>query len=286
MASVGVAIGREDGVSVRNERGFTVVEAVITLFMIGAIGATTLSLLTSQDRFYGRLDDAVIAEQSLRAIADLTSSEIRMSVPEDIFVAVPESVTFALDVYQGVVCDVNAGAGQAYVFVYDTVPNPNVSGPIGFAYKDPYVTTYRVARGWTAGTSLGGSAQTICQNARAPTGAPAYSYRTVSGWPSGFAGDTPERGAIVRKFRELSYRFGPSSMGSDYALFRGPQELAGPFDPTSSFSYVMDDGSIQTTVATSDLDRIRRVRVNAIAIDDDPRFDLQRVFDLEIPLRY
>jgi len=272
--------------NVRDERGFTVVEAVIVLFMIGAIGAATLSLLTSQDRFYSRLDDSVIAEQSLRASADLASSEIRMSVPEDIFVAVPESVTFAFDVYHAVVC--GPVSGGIAVFVYDTVPNPNVTGPVGFAFKDPYVTTYEVARAWSPGTpSLGGQAQTACQNALAPTGAPANSYQAHSGLPSGFSGQTPARGAILRKFRELSYRFGPSSMSGGFALFRGQQELAGPFDPTSTFSYVMDDGTVQTTVTgQANLARIRRVRINAIAIDDDPRFDLQRAFNLDIPLRY
>lgn len=270
---------------IRDERGFTVVEAVIVLFMIGALGAATMSLLMSQDRFYSRVDDSVIAEQSLRAAAELASSEIRMSVPDDIFVAVPESVTFAFDVYQAVVCEV-LGGNQVAMFIYDTIPNPNVTGRVGMAYKNPYVTTYRVAKGWSGGTpSLGGTAQTVCTNNLAPAGLPSRRYQAVSGWTSVFPGP-PDRGAIVRKFRELSYRFGPSSLGAGHALFRGPQELAGPFDPASTFSYVMDDGTVQTSVAAVDLDRIRRVRINAIAIDDDPRFDIQRDFNLDVPLRY
>lgn len=270
-----------------DERGFTVVEAVIVLFMIGALGAATMSLLMTQDRFYSRLDDSVIAEQSLRASADLASSEIRMSVPEDIFVAVPESVTFALDVYQAVVCDL-VGGSQVAVFIYDTIPNPNVTGPVGFAVKNPYVTTYQHRRSWSGGTpSLGGAAETTCTDSDhlAPSGLPSNRYQAISGWASAF-GSMPDRGAIVRKFRELSYRFGPSSMSGGFALFRGPQELAGPFDPRSSFSYVMDDGTVQTSVVSSDLDRIRRVRINAVAIDDDPRFDIERDFNLDVPLRY
>ncbi len=272
----------------RDQRGFTLVEAVITLILIGTIGSATISLLINQDRFYSRLDDSVVAEQSLRVAADLMSSEIRMSgVPGDIFVAVPESVTVAFDVYQGVVCSANAGGGWAYVFVYDSAPNPNVSGTRGGAFKNPYETTYHYSTpGWTGGVSTGGAAYTTCRANGTPDTTMTSLYRTISGWPAGFAGDTPERGAIVRRYRELSYRFGPSSMGSGYALFRGPQELAGPFDARSSFSYVMDDGSVRTSVTGTDLLDIVRVRVNAIAIDDDPRFDIERNLNLDIPLRY
>lgn len=272
----------------RSAGGFTIVEVMIALILVGVIGGATLSLLMSQDRYYSRLDDAVVAEQSLRASADLMGSEIRMSgVPGDILVAVPESVTVAFDVWQAVVCDItNPGIGQIAMFVYDSAPNPNLTtGTWGMAYKDPYQSTYRYADGWNPGINAS-SGKATCTGNLAPDTTATHLYRQVSGWPGQFAGDTPQRGAIVRRYRHLSYRFGPSGIGGGYALFRGPQELAGPFDPRSSFSYVMDDGTVQTSVAVSDLDRIRRVRVNATAIDDDPRFDLQRDLVLDIPLRY
>lgn len=272
----------------RRSAGFTLVEAMIALILVGVLGGATLSLLMSQDRYYSRLDDAVAAEQSLRASADLMSSEIRMSgVPGDIRVAVPESVTMAFDVWQAVVCDVtNPGIGQIAMFVYDSAPNPNLSsGTWGMAYKDPYATTYRYADGWSPGINAS-SGKATCTSALAPDTTATHLYRQISGWPGQFGGDTPERGAIVRRYRHLSYRFGPSSMGTGYALFRGPQELAGPFDPGSSLSYVMADGSVRTSVTGSDLLDIRRVRVNAVAIDDDPRFDLERDLVLDIPLRY
>ncbi len=59
----------------------------------------------------------------------------------------------------------------------------------------------------------------------------------------------------------------------------------GPLDPNSAFQYVMMDGSIRNSVLPSDFAEVRVVRLNAIAIDEDPRFDLQRLLNLEIPLR-
>jgi len=262
--------------------GFTVVEAVITLFMLGVLGAATLSLLLSQDRFHTRLDESVSAEQSIRVAADLASSEIRMSGPDDFIAASPDSVSVRFDVFQAVVCEV-ISAGQVAMFVYDSAPNPNVTGTAGTAFKDPYDTGYEVSDGWTGGTTgVGGKSTCVANGAPDTT---ATLYRIVSGWPSAFGGDTPERGAIVRRYRALTYRFAPSSLGSGYALYRGTQELVGPLDSSSSFSYVMDDGTVQTSVSGAALDDIRQVRMAIVATDDDPRFDIQRRLIFDIPIR-
>ncbi len=74
-------------------------------------------------------------------------------------------------------------------------------------------------------------------------------------------------------------------MGAGAALYRGSEELVGPLAGRSSFSYVMDNGSMRTNVAAADLDRIRVVRLNAVAIDDDARFDIERTLTFDIPLR-
>jgi type II secretory pathway component PulJ len=269
---------------VRDARGFTVVEAVIALFLFGVIGMATLSLLFTQDRFHSRIEHTVNAEQSLRVAADLLSSEIRMSGPEDFIAASPDSVSVRFDVYQAVVCEV-ISAGQIAIFVYDSAPNPYVTtGAQGTAFKDPYDTSYETADAWVGGVS-GSSGKSYCLAAGTPD-TTLNLYRIVSGWPSAFAGATPQRGAIVRRYRQLTYRLAPSSLGNGYALYRGPQELVGPLHSSSSFSYVMDDGSVQTSVSgPSNLDDIRRVRFSLVAIDDDARFDVQRRLIMDIPLR-
>ena len=47
----------------------------------------------------------------------------------------------------------------------------------------------------------------------------------------------------------------------------------------------MVDSTVQTSVAFADLPDIRIIRLNATAIDDDPRFDLQRTLLFDMPLR-
>lgn len=269
----------------RGEGGFSVVEALIVLVLIGIIGGASLSLLLTQDRFYSRLDHGVLAEQNVRVAADLVSSEIRMSGPDDVMAAVPESVSVRYDVYQAVVCD-QAGGNTVHLFVYDSVPNPNISGGfVGTAWSGPYSSTYEYADGWNGTMSMGGGAKTTCVANGAPDTTQISLYRSVSGWSGNFPSGVPPRGAIVRRYRRLTYRFAPSAMGNGTALYRGQVELVAPLDPTSSFSYVMAGGTVLNSVPSVQLGNVRAVRINAIGVDDDPRFDLQRMLQFDIPLR-
>ncbi len=257
---------------------------MIALVVTGIVMTAFLSLLRAQDRFYSRLDEGVAAQQNLRAAADLVSSEVRMSGPGDVMAAVPDSVSVRFDVYHAVVCAVT-GSNTVALFVYDSAPNPNVTtGLVGTAWSGPYQSTYEYADGWTGSSATSAAAKTECVNNGTPDVTPSALYRSMSGWTGTFTA-VPPRGSIVRRYRRLTYRFAPSGMSGGFALYRGTQELVGPLDPRSAFSYVMADGSVRNTVSPSDLDNIRVVRLNAIAVDDDPRFDLQRNLIFDIPLR-
>lgn len=271
--------------SLSDQRGFSLIEGVIALFLLGVLGGATLSLLRSQDRFYSHLDNSVLAEQNLRAAADLVSAEVRQSMSEDLLAARPESVSVRFDVHQAVVCEV-VNPDQLQIFVYDTVPSPSITGGlVGTAWSGPYQTAYEYSDGWTPGGGPQAAAQTTCTTNGAPAGFPANRYRTTSGWNSGGFSQTPPRGSIIRRYRQLTYRFAPSAMGSGYALWRGTRELIGPLDPTSAFAYVMSGGGVQNTVSPANFGNVRAVRINAVAIDDDPRYDLQRLLQFDIPLR-
>lgn len=265
----------------RAAAGFSLVEAMIAMVIVGLLGTAVVSLLMTQGRFYSRVDEEVAAQQSLRAAADLASAELRMSGPTDILAAEPESVTVRFDVFHAVVCEVT-GANTVALFVYDSAPNPYVtSGWQGTAFSGPYVVPYEYADGWTGSTVPGAKADCIAAGAPDTT---ASLYRYVTGWLGAFS-DVPPRGSIVRRYRPFTYEFAPSAIANGMALYRGPQELVGPLDASSVFAYVMDDGTVQASVAAGDLDRIRAVRINAVAVDDDPRFDLQRSLRLDVPLR-
>lgn len=271
--------------SLSDQRGFSLIEGVIALFVLGVLGGATLSLLRNQDRFYSHLDNSVLAEQNLRAAADLVSAEVRQSMSEDLIAARPESVSVRFDVHQAVVCEV-VNPDQLQIFVYDTVPRPNLAGGfVGTGWSGPYQITYEYADGWTPGGGPQAAAKTTCEANQAPSGFPASRYRTTSGWNSAGFSQTPPRGSIIKRYRQLTYRFAPSAMGNGYALWRGTQELIGPLDPTSAFAYLMSGGGVQNSVSPANFGNVRAVRINAVAIDDDPRYDLQRLLQFDMPLR-
>ena len=48
--------------SARDDRGFTLVEALITMVITGMLASALLSLIMAQSRFYHRTDDQISAE--------------------------------------------------------------------------------------------------------------------------------------------------------------------------------------------------------------------------------
>jgi len=267
------------------EAGFTLVELLIAAAITGILGAAVVSLILGQNRFYAKVDATVTAEQNIRAVGDLIGSELRMGRAGDLLAATEDSVSVRFDIYRAVVCD-SVGAGQATLLVYDSVPNPSLaSGFIGTAFVEAYDTTFAYQDGWTGSvTATGSGPRSTCSAAGAPDTAAIAMYRTISGW-SGFPEGTPERGAIVRRYGQLTYRFGASVIGNGRAVFRGAQELAGPFSSTSGFRYVMSDGSVATSVSGASLLDVTAIRIVATAIDDDSRLDVTRALTLDIPLR-
>ncbi len=268
-----------------DQAGVTLVEALIVIVMVGLLGSAAVSLLRSQDRFYTRLDHGVTAEQAVRIAADLVSSELRMGAPEDVLAAEADSVSLRFDVFRGVVCETN-GANAVYLFVFDSVPNPSLPTSFeGTAYSLPYVVDYEYADGWVGTTSASSAAQTACTNNGAPSGSPASMYRDMSGWVGNFPSGLPARGSIVRRYRQLTYRLGASGFGAGWGLYRGTQELVSPLDPSSTFEYVLANGTVLTSVPAGNLQDIRLIRLRTVAVDQDPRFDLTRQLDADIPLR-
>lgn len=267
-------------------RGFTLVEILIALVITGILASGVISLLMSQNSFYQRTDDLIFAEQSLRATADLVSHEVRMAAPADLETATPSTVEFRYDVLRGVVC--HEQGGNVFVYVYDEVTNANVSSAEGVAFRDPYTTGgYVYEDGYVPNlekaTGKSDTPAQTCDDNGGPTATDTnYQQFRKASW--GGSKGTPQDGAVIRLYTTLSYSFGASGFTDGVAIFRGSQELAAPFAEGASFSYVMNDMSVESNPTT--LANVRRVRVNASAIGIGAnRYDISRDLDYDIPLR-
>jgi prepilin-type N-terminal cleavage/methylation domain-containing protein len=273
---------------IKSQDGFTLVEALIGLVISGLLASALLSMMLGQSRFYERTDDQIWAEQSNRATFDLVSSELRMASAEDLLAAESDSVAIRFDIMRAIVCDSTA-ADAATLMVYDTVAAWGLDGGfIGTAYSDPYDEDFEYADAFLPSTVATGSGpKADCVANGSPTSPPDNSFAELSGWSSNFTNGVPDRGGMVRFYSRLAYHFSPSTFfQSRTALWRGAQELVGPFENGAAFSYVMDDGSVENSVSSADFDEVVAIRVTATAIGDGAnRYDVERDLQFDIPFR-
>lgn len=272
----------------RSDRGFTLVEALIALTISGIVATALVSLLLAQSRFYQRTDDQMAAEQTAQATFDLVSSEIRMAAATDLMEAEADSVTFRFDVLQAIVCD-STGSDEVALHVFDRTASAGLTSSFaGIAVSDPFQTDFEYEDTWNPSPSASGSGpRADCVAAGGSGSGPDSDYLRISGWGSRFTGGVPQRGAVVRAYGKVTYRFGASSFFTTrWALWRGTQELVGPFESGAAFSYVMDDGSVQPNVASSDFASVVAVRLTATTLGEGTnRYAVERPIEFDIPFR-
>ena len=273
---------------IRNEGGFTLVEALVALTISGILATGLISLLIGQSRFYDRTDDQLNAEQVAQATFDLVSAELRMASAKDLLAATADSVRIRFALSLSLVCD-STGSDEAVVYVFDRTTNAGLSGSfVGIAVSGPYEETFEYADGWNpVPTATGSGPKSDCTASGAPGSAPDSDYLRISGWGAQFTGGLPERGALVRGYGSLTYRFAASTFfTANTALWRGTQELVGPFDNTAAFSYVMADGTVRSAVAGTSLDSVVSVRLTATAVGEGSNpHSISRPVSFDVPFR-
>lgn len=269
--------------------GFTLVETLVTLVILGIFGAAVVGLLLRQNSFYGQAADFTVVNQSLRGTADLVPSELRVASGHDVAHAGSDSVQIRFDVRRAIVCRSSGGTVDYFVFDQDT--NANLPAGRGSAYRDPFATDYAYDDGFDAygGASASSDAETNCVNAGAPEGASADRYRRVD-W-SGASTTAPVQGAYLRVYGFLSYHFEASSFTGGTALWRNDDELIAPFqDGSGEFEYRVCAGGSCTWHSSvndaSDRRDITRLRILATATGEESnRYNVSRDIQLDITLR-
>lgn len=265
----------------RPSSGFTLVELIVVLVLTAVIGGAVSLLLLRQDRFYGVNDEAIFAEQSLRATVDLFARELRGAAASDLLAAAGDSVTVRADAHRGVVCRIQ-GVDVSY-YLYASPP-ANLTGALGTALAGLYHPSIAYDDGWDGSGSTASIAEReACEDRGTPDDAAPSAYRTVD-W-SGTSLALPIRGARIRVFAPLTYRVAPSSFSDGLAVWRDGQELAAPFS-TAAFRYVLADGTDRTSVDPAALGEVERVRIELVATGAEPaRFGVDRAVVFDVVLR-
>lgn len=276
----------------RKVAGFTLLEMLVASVMFMIVVAGALSLMVWQRRLYQVQSDRAYLQANVRSAADLVASEIRTVPAGGIVAATPDSLTIHYAIRWGAVCGPADGSGNTDVEMFLQLPQLLFEDDVqsGFAVFEPDSTTWLFypETGTLPIVALNAS-DTYCHTLNLkkeekkdgggggspppvpppdPGANPEY-VRFVG--ISTYLGSVPPARTRFIIYSDVTYKFGPSAFQpGSRALFRvmvdagAEQELAGLFSPAAGFEYVLDDGSVVTTVPAAQLGNIKEVRLKAL----------------------
>lgn len=223
--------------------GMMLVELLVTLVILGLVGAAITGLFLTQSRFFGSQDARREARTASRSAVNVMLSELRMvDAIGGVVDADPKSVTLRVPYALGVVCSASSTETMVSLFPTDNVGPANQWSLSGYAWMDGTgLYRYRTA---SIGNSTGAAAACAGAgvaivpdglairlepgDAMAPVGTPVILYRRITYDFRPVAG-APE---IVQLWRKEE--------GSDIV----EEAIGGPFDGASSrFRFYVLDGT-------------------------------------------
>lgn len=229
-------------------RGFTLVELLVGMVILGIIGVALSTLILSQSRFYDNQAQRRRARFVSRAAVNAALSDLRMvEATNGVVAATSKQLTVRVPYAMGIACSSTTLA----LFPADSTIYAN-AGFSGYAWRDS-LGNYTYVE---AGTSVGAGDPTICTGANItvlPTG------RAVAVAPAVFPVAYPvvtQVGSPVLLFQRIIYEFKASTaMPGRTALWRTvvvtgqTDELVAPFDSSAKFRFfVVNSDTAQSAV--------------------------------------
>lgn len=270
---------RESACHGERRMGFTLVEILVALVLVGIVGGGLTALLAGQMRFQ-RAEDALRDSRSAaRAALNVMRTDMRMLEGSGaVAAAAARDITIRVPYAFGVVCASGASQTDVSLFPADTtmVQNAGLSGWAWRADSGDWNYVNSVSSLTDVGTSS-------CDGASIEVLTDGRSIRLAPG----VAG--LEVGSPIFLFQQIRYRFDESGVypGRD-ALYRTivtpdtEAELVAPFASTARFRFYTDWASASQTAVPADLSTIVgfEVVMDAESVNNSPRNDAPQPFSL------
>lgn len=227
-------------------RGFTLVEILIAVVLMGILGIGISRMLSSQMRFFQRSTGARDARAVSRNVVNLMRSEMRMIEPNGITAATTTSITARIPYMAGVYCAAN---NVTFVPIDSLIRAQAV--PAGYAYRD---TALNAPYTYVAQTSV-----PVLGAVGNCTGQGITPINTLSLLQLSPAFPVLAAGAPVFLYQTITYALANSVLvPGRTALWRtvaggASEEIAVPFDAASVFRFYVSGGTTSQAAAPGTL---------------------------------
>lgn len=223
--------------------GFTLIELMVALVLLGLVAGGVLRVVFQQQRFYNGLSDVMATRGSLREIANVLPTDLRAMSPSsgDIYAMTDTSIDFRLATGLSVVCQIGSSRTQI------TLPPTSLSSNSGLtswlstpAQGD---TVYIYDEGATNGVSddsldtytvTSTPSSGSCPTTTGFTSTSTEASNGVTLVLSGTLPTTVVQGATVRFFRHAHYSLYQPTAGLWYLGYKDcPGAICGTIQPVS-----------------------------------------------------
>ncbi len=244
----------------RRASGFTLIELIVAMTVMGIIGAAIVRLIVVESRSFQAQDASQEARKVARAAVNLMTSDLRMAeVSAGVTAASPTSITVRVPYAMGIVCSnttISTMPVDSLLFAQAAFG--------GYAWRDSVGAYTYVAGG---SVSAGSASTCTAASITTPTGGKVLTLSATL--PSGALVGNP-----VFLYQTITYSFGSSGLlPGRTGLFRqvasalsafGPEEIAAPFDPSSGFAFFVLNSNTSQASAPGSLADLRGVELNLI----------------------
>lgn len=262
-------------------RGFSLIELVVTVTLLGITSVIITTLIIQQQRIYVGSADLIETRANLRQIADILPAELRAISPSrgDIYAMDASSIELRAPTGSAIICDIDSSRSRITIPPLLTAERNGTSAWLhqprdgdSLLVYDHGATVSVLDDAWRAHMLLSVPAPGVCTLFTASAGEAARGYTLVLASPLA-AGVRP--GAVIRLFRRATYELYDAADGLGYLGFsdclatRSPacsvrQPVSGPYLPRAGatpglvLSYFDSSG-----VVTTDARRVARIDVLA-----------------------